>query len=519
MASAVRVSRGASYLTIQTIITSLAQLLSFAVLTRIITPADVGILAILSLITGLSQAINGTVFQQASMKYIGEYADSSVSSAAGVFNQSFRVSVIVSLPIAVFIFVASGFLAHALLGTVSQAQLFKVLAGDVLIYAGALPVANGAVLGAKRFKESATIGTVGAVLRQCLIILLILFLKSFVGLVYAWVLSDFAMLIGFGFYAVHVLGLPTRPFPFRKLMDFSWPLTIGNLVSFAYNSFDRAILVAAVPLASLGVYNAALYAYGVLTAVSSALGNVLLPVYSSIGSSGFDAYRKATWLVSRYLSLIMTPLAFGLFATATPALTLFVGRAYVTGAVPLMMLSLSVAFTAFGLGFSPLLTALAKTRTVSLITILSTILALISAYALLPFMGITGAAVARGVAALASLALTIYALKHIPVHAPSIVQSRSPRSELNILNIDGEMVWKTMMAGAVMACVLIAAQAVVYSRLLLPLYVLVGAIVYLISLRALNAVREHDVELIEKYLGSRLGFVARLLRAVLLSKD
>jgi O-antigen/teichoic acid export membrane protein len=497
--SAVAVSRGASYLTIQTVITSVAQVLSFAVLARIITPADVGILAILSLITALSQAINGSAFQQASMKYIGEYAESNVSNAVGVFYQTFRVSVVISLPVAGFIFMGSGFLARVLLGSLSQAPLFRLLAVDVLVYAGVLPVANGAVLGARRFKESAEIGTAGAVLRQCLIIVLILFLKSFIGLVYAWVLSDFAMLAGYGLYALHVLGLRKNPFPTRKLMTFSWPLMIGNLVGFAYSWFDRAILIALVPLASLGIYNAALYAFGVLTGITTTFGSVLLPIYSSIGGRGVEACRRATWLTSRYLSLFIVPLAFGLFATAKPALTLFVGWSYVSGALPLMILSLGVAFTAFAGGLGPMLTALAKTRAQMLITICSVAVALISAYALLPSLGIVGAAVARVIAAIASLGLTIYVLKRI-----------------RVMSIDVEMAWKSLFAGAVMAGAVLAVQLIVYGRILLPIYIILGAVVYLILLRLLNAVRKHDIELVDRYLGSRLAFVTRLLSLILI---
>jgi hypothetical protein len=44
-----------------------------------------------------------------------------------------------------------------------------------------------------------------------------------------------------------------------------------------------------------------------------------------------------------------------------------------------------------------------------------------------------------------------------------------------------------------------------------------GVIVYLILLRLLNAVRKHDLELIERYLGLRLSFVARWLSTILLA--
>jgi O-antigen/teichoic acid export membrane protein len=500
---AVVVSRGASYLSIQTVATSVAQVVSFAILARIITPSEVGILAVLSLVTALSQAINGAAFQAAVMKYVGEYRGANEELAAGVFYLTLQVSLILSIPLAAFIFLESGSLAHVLLGTTTEEGLFRVLAVDVLVYSGALPVAMGAVLGAKRFKAAAAIGTGGALLRQCLIILLILFLKQFIGLVYAWVLSDFAMLAVFGLYAVRALGPNKRPLPLRKLVSFSWPLSINNLVNFAYSSFDRAILIAFVSLASLGIYNAALYAFSVLANIGGACTNALLPVYSNVGGGrGLEGCRRVTSLASRYVSLVMVPLAFGLLATAKPALTLFVGQAYVGGVVPLMILCLAFALSAFSLALGPMLTALAKTREILWITATSTVFALVSAYILIPFMGIIGASEARGVASAASLGLTIFVLKR-----------------MRAMSLDVEMAWKSIVAGAGMTGTLIVVQMIIYSKTLLPLYVVMGVLVYLVLLRVLNAVREQDIELIERYLGARLGFVARLLGVILLTGD
>ena len=76
--------------------------------------------------------------------------------------------------------------------------------------------------------------------------------------------------------------------------------------------------------------------------------------------------------------------------------------------------------------------------------------------------------------------------------------------------------WKTLVAGGVMAAVLVRVQMVVYSRILLPTYVVLGLIVYLAALRLLKAVQAHDIELIHKYLGTRLGFVSKLLGAILI---
>jgi O-antigen/teichoic acid export membrane protein len=497
--SAVEISRGASYLAIQTVATTIVQVISFAILARIVTPGDVGILAVLNLIMSLCQTINGSALQQASMKYVGEFSGTQKELASSAFYQTFRVSLILSLPLTAFIFFGATFLSSTLLGTAAQAGLFQVLAVDMLVNAGVLPVAIGATLGMKRFKVAVIIGLLGAVMRQCLIILLIVVMKNFVGLVFAWFFSDSAMLVAYGLYNIRALGPPKNPFALRKLLNFSWPLTVGNIISYAYGSFDRGVLIANVSLASLGVYNAALTAFSALNGITVSVNNALLPAYSDLsGRSGLESCRKATLLASRYASLVMVPLSFGLVATAKPALTLFVGQAYVSGTEPLMIVSGVFGLTVFGVALGPMLVALSRTRSALLITIASLLVALISAYVFLPIFGIIGAAIARGVATVVSLGLTIVILR---------------REKAMLLDI--EAIWKSIVAGGIMAAVLVFAQMLIYSRLLLPVYIVLGAVVYLILLRVLKALRRHDVELIERYLGPRLGYASELLDTIL----
>jgi O-antigen/teichoic acid export membrane protein len=190
-----------------------------------------------------------------------------------------------------------------------------------------------------------------------------------------------------------------------------------------------------------------------------------------------------------------------LLATAKIALTTFVGQAYVGGADSLAILSLFFALTAFGSVLGTMLVALSETRMVMWITVASVLLAVASAYVLLPLMGITGASVARGLVMVASLVLTIIVLK-----------------KKNAVSIDLETLWKTLVAGGLMAGVLVLVQMMFYSSYLLPAYMVLGLIVYLVTLRFLKAVREHDIELIHKYLGTRLGFVSKLLAAILIAK-
>jgi len=153
----------------------------------------------------------------------------------------------------------------------------------------------------------------------------------------------------------------------------------------------------------------------------------------------------------------------------------------------------------FGITLGTMLLALSLTRAAMWITLTSVLLGIATAYVLLPLgFGITGASVARGVAMVVSLGLTLVVLRR-----------------KNAVQIDFKTMWKSLVAGGVMAGVLVIAQMIFYGGILLPAYVVLGGVVYLAVLRMLKAVRAHDIELIRRYFGSRLGFVSKILGAIL----
>ena len=70
-----------------------------------------------------------------------------------------------------------------------------------------------------------------------------------------------------------------------------------------------------------------------------------------------------------------------------------------------------------------------------------------------------------------------------------------------------------------MAVIVIALQMWFYSKFLLPGYVLVGGVTYLVMLRLLKAAQPRDVDLINKYFGKRLAFIGSLLKTILLPRQ
>ncbi len=498
---AVHLARGTSYIIVQNITTSAAMIVSFAILARIITPKEMGILAVLSLLSGLCQTTASLALPEAATRFVAEkLASGDKGDAAGVFYQALRTTLLLALPLGVALFVGGKSLSAQLLGDYTYSIYFQTLALDITINASVLPVLTNTMLGLQKFREVAAVGTVNALVRQSLIIVLILSLQNFVGLVIAWIIADLAASAIYAGYVLRELGKPRFDFPLRNLLKFSWPLYIGNAVSFAGMWFDRALLVAFVPLTTLGVYNVTITAFSVLVGITSAMTATLYSAYSAMQTRNHhQTLPNAVRLASRYVALVAVLPALGLMATAKPALTLFVGPAYEEGAWSLMILTGSFALGVAGPAVGPMLIALGGTRTITAITITSVALSLVAAFVLLPIWGILGAAVARGFTVVTGTLLIIYFL------------NRRIRVELDL-----EAIAKSLIAGTIMAAVVIGTQLVVYSKLLLPIYALVGVATYLLMLRLLRAVRSEDISVIRGYLGNRLAFASDLLSRILL---
>ena len=65
------------------------------------------------------------------------------------------------------------------------------------------------------------------------------------------------------------------------------------------------------------------------------------------------------------------------------------------------------------------------------------------------------------------------------------------------------------LASTVMAIGVAASQTYHYNKFYLPIYALIGVVNYLVILRAINAFKPVDMQLMKEYLGPRFGLLIR----------
>ena len=161
-------------------------------------------------------------------------------------------------------------------------------------------------------------------------------------------------------------------------------------------------------------------------------------------------------------------------------------------------MSIFLALTSQVNALSQVFVVLGKTVTSAGVTIASVLGPILVGMLIIPYLGIPGASFARGLSLVISLILSILVLRRF----------------LKV-RFDMQAYGYAWIASLVMAGVVLIVQQLFYSKYLLPVYVAIGAIVFLIILRLLHAVKPEDFELISDYLGPRMRFIGRLLEKLL----
>jgi O-antigen/teichoic acid export membrane protein len=477
-------------------VTAVISLAAFAVIARAVTKEDMGILAILTLVAGGSQVLSGlgvgsTATQfVASLRGEGESDNASMAGYGCLVINASMTAVIASTA-----FFSAGSLALFLLGSASRASFFRLLTWEIAAL-GVNYSLGSLLLGLKHFKYYSFASMIAFAVRQSAVVALLIAGMGLRGILIGWGLGDSFLSLLLATHVRKTLGPFRLGFPFRRLFRFSFPLFFGEMATFTYGYFDRVLLIPLVSLAQLGAYNVAVTAYGILNSVPSSISSTLFPFYSHFYARGSKAtsardLKNAVKTASRYVSFLTVPLAVGLAVTAFPTATLLAGRNYGDAAYPLAVLSVFLAVACVARALGQIFVVLERTVTSAAVTITSIILPVFVGVMLIPDFGIIGASVARGLSLLIALGISL------------IILNRMLK-----LSLDIRAYGHAWVASIMMAAVTLTFERAIYSKYLLPAYVLTGAVTFLVSLRLLRALGTSDIELLSNFLPPRLRFFA-----------
>lgn len=476
-----------------------------------------GVYTLLSFIVALAQTFGTLAIQSAAVKYIAQFiAQDDFEKARAVVTRVLQTVLVTSTVAFLALFFSAEPLSVLMLGATTSALLIRLIAVCAVFAIIYIEVA-GFLQGMQRIRDAAFMGLVSSIISALVGVPLLVSGWGLYGVVIGWTMGFLTASITGLIITAKQLGILGKPFPFRPLFGFSFPLYASSCIGFFVSWIDQLFLVSYTSLIYgtaegqriLGIYSVAIRASVVPTLFSSAVVAALFPQLSALyAKQGLNSLREAFRVSTRYAVLIGFPLIVGLATLAYPMVILFGGWQYIDAVEPLIIVSLAALVGTLGIAVGPILLTLERTAFASILSVVSIALSISLSYSALVIfkLGMNGVAWARTFAAVIGLALSLYVL-----------------TRYMSISFDKEALWKASLASAFLVIVVIALdlvrrllspnsyQFLVIHRHLLPIYVAVAGLVYSLALIRLKAIKTQDVELIEQYLPSKLKRVASWL--------
>jgi len=516
-----RVARGATYLFAQGFANAVIGLVYFSSLAHTFSaPSEqwkMGAYTLLSFIISLTQIFGTFALPSAAIKYIAQYlAEGDSEKARAVVARVLQVSFLASIIVFFALFIPAEWISQLMFNTASNALLIRLVVTCSILTILNVD-ASSFLQGMQRMNNVALLGLAYGIISTSLGIYLLKVGWGLYAVVVGWLaallLSSVAGLI----LTAKYLGVFGKPCPIRPLLNFSFPLYVSSGIGFFVGWIDQLLLVSYMSLLygtteaqrTLGIYSVAIRASTVPHLFSTSIVTALLPQLSELYAQGSSSMKDAFRVSSRYSVLIGFPLIIGLATLAYPTIILFAGSQYIEAVEPLIIISIAALVGTLGVAVGPILMTLERTTIVSVLSIVSVVLSFfLSYFALAAFgLGMNGTAMARTIAGLISLVLGLYVLmRYVSI------------------SIDKEALWKASVASGSLVLAILTLDSVrmflspgsyqflVIRLTQLPIYVLVGAIAYFMSLAALRAIKKRDLELMEEYLPRNLKSVVEWMR-------
>jgi len=511
LSAGVKVARGATYVFVQGLLSAALGVVYIVFLTRLLSQEEIGTFGVLTFALGLVQTLGLLSLQSASVKYIAQFiAEGDREKAKAVVTRILQVSVIISIAAFAVIFILSGWISTALSSSslivqVSIVQVLAVASLFVLFFYQAL----GFLQGLQKLRDMALVNLLYTMIQYGLALVLVYLGFGVLGLIASWAVA----LVICAALALALtrrnLGIVGKPYESKPLLKFAFPIYVSSIFGFLVVWVDQLFILPYMGLATFGMYNIANRAAVVPGLISSALIAALYPKLSQLyAESGKGSLENAFTATTRYAVLVGFPIILLVAILAYPIIILFAGVQYAPAAFPLAMLCVASLFGTVGVAMGPAFFTMERTWIASLTTFAAVVTDALFSYVLIASldMGMIGAAMAKIIAAAVSFVLGVVLLR-----------------QFIRVKFDTEMLWKVMLACVAMIVALLGFDVVrqlvsgppnsflVFRLLLLPVYIVIGIIVYFFAIIVLRAIKKEDIDLFREYLPSGLRWLTTLI--------
>lgn len=476
----------------------------YLIIVRLFNTTAVGAIALFLAIVGLFQVVFsfglGTAAQHFTSYSIGK---GDYASASKVFYKIISYGFAVSIAGFFALLLLSPYLSLIFLHSSAYTNLVRllsvVLLGNILF-----GILNGTMLGLQNFRLSALINIIIWIFYYFGSIILAYFIHDLDSLILGWTIGIF---LGVFVQLALILRLLSRFRGFSKvvsteaLMRYSLPVVLSGLIGYGAAYADRFVVAGLLNLSSLGVYNFALLVSSSIGFLAVPFNNILMPKFSELyGKGQRDVIANHVKASSMLLTSLFVPAALGIAALSPIIMNLLGGPQYLGGAVPL---SIVMVLSGLFVSSNILTQAVASVRKTKIFLYSSSIAFgsnILFSYLLIPRFGLVGAAFGFS----SVYAGTFFALYYF-----------ARREKIASFDMSGTIkIW-------VAALIMFAIVAMLVDDLgtqiyMLPVYMTIGAFIYLSLARILKLFRKENKELVLSLFPEQYGRIRRIISLLIL---
>lgn len=333
-------------------------------------------------------------------------------------------------------------------------------------------ILNGVLLGLKEFKKSGMINILTWLVYYFGVLPLMIIEKSIQIMIIGWGIGIFLGVV------IEILAITRSMSAFKKanqktgtnfIISYAFPIFISSLLGYGAVYIDRFIVADIMTLHYLALYNFALLIVSSISFIAIPFNNILLTRFSELyAENDRHELSRNIRMAVKLLSAIYVPIAVILASLCRPIIIILAGSNYAGGTLAAQIVIMSSAVFISLNVFTQSIASIRLTKIFIISGLASLSSNLILSVVLIPQLGITGAALGFS---------SVYAMTF------SILVFYLMREKLLSTDLYGlSKIWVSSMTSFLVVYVI--QNFVVMSLILLPVYVALGALIYLFMVRA-----------------------------------
>ena len=403
-----KIAKGTGIIFVGTIIGMPLGFISRIIIVRSITQSEYGIYSLALVLTSIFVTISTLGLQDGSTRYIAYFrGKKEEGKVRGVISSSIKFALIASIVSSLILFLSSDAISTNIFHSSELSTPLKIFS-VAIPFTILMGIFTSFFRGFDRVEPNVYFQNI---LRSVIYIsflagVVVLLDLSFLGVLYAYLASIVITCIAFAIYAIKKLPLAfsvkkeadaaTAINPIGKeLLLFSFPLLAVAMLNMIMSWTDILMLGYFKTPDVVGLYNGALPLAHLIPIALTSAGFIYVPIISGLYSKKLMEEMGRTYQVlTKWIFSVTIPLFFILFLFPEAVLNLLFGMNYIQAASVLRILSLGFMFHAF-LGLNGLsLLVMGETRFLMLTSLSGAISNVVLNAALIPILGIVGAALA-----------------------------------------------------------------------------------------------------------------------------